>query len=342
MKKANSAENLPQQPPHRGQYVKPELKEGHHGEGKTIEHKKTGYEHDDQEKRHHPSQELVRDHLKREEPVPKRIEQIRVGRDRAQALGYDPLLPRELPSERSGTLLHGYGPRFVFHLVTSLADRHGEHEIVDQVRIQRNEQLPSYAVDGSVGAEDGVQSALHPLQESLIAPVVDLALHPGGTSRILVMQLAGYPSHPFIPKPWHEALQRVGPVHAVRVREDQDLPRGMRDRGVQRGSLSPAPGKPVQHDPLFPPRGHDVIGAIRGRIGSDDDLELLLGVVQLKRIVQLRADHLLLVVRGDDQRYRGQRPKRGRPPLALSKGQDPAQERISKIAVHDQREGAEE
>ena len=43
-------------------------------------------------------------------------------------------------------------------------------------------------------------------------------------------------------------------------------------------------------------------GGVRAAVAGDDQLEQLARIVERERVLDLRRDHLLLVVRGDDQR----------------------------------------
>ena len=48
------------------------------------------------------------------------------------------------------------------------------------------------------------------------------------------------------------------------------------------------------------------MGAIRGRVGGDHDLDVTRRVVELEEVLDAPLDHVLLVVGGDDDRHRGQ------------------------------------
>ena len=99
----------------------------------------------------------------------------------------------------------------------------------------------------------------------------------------------------------HELAQRVRRPGRVRVAEGEDLALGLADGAVHRRQL-PAPlGLEQAHAVVA---AHDLVRAVGRAVGGDDELELVGRVVELEQVLDAAADHVLLVVRGDDQRDR--------------------------------------
>src|SRR5581483_6969149 len=165
----------------------------------------------------------------------------------------------------------------------------------------------------------------------LVAPVEPLLIR---RARAVESDLAADVSHPRLAEPRHQAPQRVRAPEAVRVGEREDLAARLLDGHVERGDLAAA--REVQH--LIRARGPgDLHRAVGRPVRRDHDLQPLARVVLRERVANLAVDHVLLVVRGDDQRD----PRQGPPARGLGPGTARSRERpedqwVAEVGVGEQ------
>ena len=139
----------------------------------------------------------------------------------------------------------------------------------------------------------------------LVAPVERLAARPVGP---LELEPAADVADVGIGEAADELPERIGSPGRVRVRERHHLARQVGDDCVLRGRLALA--RPARDaDPrIARGQGFDRrVGAVRGSVRGDDDLESVGRVVELEQVLDAPTDHVLLVVRrhhdGDGGRH---------------------------------------
>jgi hypothetical protein len=161
-------------------------------------------------------------------------------------------------------------------------------------------------VDGAVAGGDPGERRLPLADRHLVAPVGPLEVSPLGVGEA---DLAADVTDVGVGEGLDQVAQRVGRPEAVGVREGEELARGPLGGGVLGGDLA-APGQ-VEHE----------VGAggtgpfdrrVAGAVGGDDHLEQIARIVERERVGDLRRDHLLLVVGGNDQGDAGQSVQGGR------------------------------
>ena len=134
-----------------------------------------------------------------------------------------------------------------------------------------------------------------------------------------------------------EHRQRVRRVHGVRIREHEEVARRMPDRQVQGGGLATPRILPEHDHPIPAGRAGEPVGAVRGGIGHDDDLDLARRIVELQLVGDVLADAGRFVACGDDDRDR-------RLVVALrhttpeQPSHDDRQQRVTGIGVTDRRQ----
>ena len=159
----------------------------------------------------------------------------------------------------------------------------------------------AHRVDRAVATGDRAERRLALAQPHLVAPVHAFAIRPVLS---LKAHLAAHVRDVRIGEVAHELAQRIGRPDGVRVTEREDLAVGFARGAVERRQLPGALAAeqtdvPVLRRLAFDDRVCLVLGAVR----RDDDLELLGGIVELEQVLEPPADHVLLVVRGDDQAH---------------------------------------
>jgi hypothetical protein len=154
---------------------------------------------------------------------------------------------------------------------------------------------------GAVSRRHPGEAGLELPDGHLVAPVEALLVR--GT-RTVEANLPAHVAHAGVAERLDQAPQRVGAPVAVRVREREHLAARALHRGIERRHLAAAGELQDLVGAGLPRRlGRSVRGAVR----RDDHLQPVARVVERQRIVDLAANHVLLVVRGDDQRHRRQR-----------------------------------
>ena len=96
-----------------------------------------------------------------------------------------------------------------------------------------------------------------------------------------------------------EARGGVGLPHGVGVGEGEQLTARALDGGILRAHLAAA--RQLEHE-VGAGAPRELRGLIAAAVAGDDHLEQLARVVERERVLHALSDHLLLVVRGDDQR----------------------------------------
>ena len=207
--------------------------------------------------------------------------------------------------------------------------------------------LAPRGVDRAVAGGDRAQTRLQRAHRHLVAPVQALLV--GGNRRRARPARSGPGRRRSRRGDGGEGADErasgAGLPQRVRVGERDDLAARVAHGGVLRADLAAA-GQ-LQHDVgagLSRPFGRGVRAAIAG----DDQLQQLARIVERERVLDLCADHRLLVVSGDDQRQGGERPGRRRPPSRSTRaGHKQARDHgkrdgVAELGPHDQRRGQPE
>ena len=179
-----------------------------------------------------------------------------------------------------------------------------EREVVAEARVDVDVVGAPNGIDGAVAAGDRARLRLLLAEPRLHPPVGALDVR---AVRSLEHEPAAAVGDLGIGERADELAQRVGRPRRIRVRERDDVGIRPRDGEVLCRNL-PAARALEQRDARLA-RGDlpdDLVRAVRGRVGGDDDLEELGRVVELEEVLDATRDHVLLVVRGDDDRDRGQ------------------------------------
>ena len=96
----------------------------------------------------------------------------------------------------------------------------------------------------------------------------------------------------------------------IRIGERDDLALGLADGTILCSDLAPASHSEQANARLARSySGDDLVRAVGGRIGGDDDLEMLGRIVEGQQVLDSPLDHGLLIVRRDDNRYERHRAR---------------------------------
>ena len=161
--------------------------------------------------------------------------------------------------------------------------------------------------------------------------------------QIDIEELSGHAANRRVCEVRHHRAKHVGPVEGGCIGKEQDLPPRQLDGGVLRGRLPQPLRLSMQAHPERGKLPGDRIRAVRGAIGRDDELQLLLWIVQHQSVCELCRQCLLFVVGRDDNADRG--PPASGYPVRSSHGAgtesagDGQEERVAGIGVGEQ-EGA--
>ena len=183
----------------------------------------------------------------------------------------------------------------------------GEREVVAPPRVDLDVVGAPHRVDRAVAARDRAEPRLRLALHHLVTPVEALAV--GAVGR-LEHELAADVRDLRVGEVRDELSKRIRRPGCVRVGERDDLARGLAHGSVLRRHLAPARVDDQAHavaEPL-----DQLVRPVGRRVGGDDELELVGGVVERQEVLEPSLDHRLLVVRGDDHGHR----RLDRPPCA--------------------------
>ena len=151
-------------------------------------------------------------------------------------------------------------------------------------------------VDRAVAAGDRAEPRLRQPLRHLVAPVDALAVRPVGR---LEDELPADVGDVRVGEVRDEPAQRVGSPGRVRVGEGEDLAVRLAHGPVLRRDLAAA-RVDDQPNAAVAEALDELVRAIGGGIGRDDELELLGRIVEREQVLEPPLDHRLLVVGGDD------------------------------------------
>ena len=184
----------------------------------------------------------------------------------------------------------------------------GDPEVVRHVLRDGLEELAAHGVDLPFCGRHA-PGAAHEHPEQTLARCRSAT--PGLRSGV-VPPLARDPTDGGIGERHDDVCERVLRELGVGIREDENLAarrlRRERDRSV-------LPNPREREEPHASAElGHEVVRAVVGPVGGDDDLDALGGIVQCEGVLELLDDDRGFVVRGDDDRDRGPCPTLGQGP----------------------------
>ena len=176
-----------------------------------------------------------------------------------------------------------------------------EREVVPEARINVDVVRAAHGVDRADPAGDRAELRLVPAQPAFEAPVRPLAIRPLSG---LVDARAAHIGDVGVRVVAHELAQRVRLPARVGVREREDLALRLADGPILGRDLSfswaaQKPDARLSRRDSF----DELVGAIRRGVRRDQDLELFGRVVEREQVLEPPLDHVLLVVRGDDQAH---------------------------------------
>ena len=172
-------------------------------------------------------------------------------------------------------------------------------------RRHRLKQRAPHREDFAVGGHDGSTQAFRRLEGGFVAPVGGLAAA-GLTLRIFKDQLApGDPAHLGVGEVAHQAAHAAGGVDGVGVREHENVASRLGNGAIEGGSLAFTLGAVEHTDSVTGELPCNRDGRVGGAVRGDNDVEFLFRIVERQGVVKFLPDHLLFVVRGDDERDRG-------------------------------------
>ena len=170
-----------------------------------------------------------------------------------------------------------------------------EREVVPEAGIDLGVVGAAQRVDRAVAGRDRAEPRLSVPRHELVAPVDAFLVRavrglepeaPADVRDVRVGEVAD------------ELAQRVGRPRRVRVGEGDDVGVGRAHRGVLRRDLAAA----RVPDHARAGRLRERLGAVRGSVGGDDELEQLRRIVERAKVLDPPLDRVLLVVRGHDHR----------------------------------------
>ena len=201
------------------------------------------------------------------------------------------LVVRRRPLEGDGLGVVDGAPATLDHQVR-------EGQIVAEARVDVHVVPASHRVDGAVASGHRAELRLGRAEAELVAPVGALAVR---SVRAVQAELAADVRDVAVGEVPYELAQSRGRPRRVRVREREDLAAALPHGAVLRRDLAPALATEEADARLAcGDRLDQLVGTIRRGVGSDDDLDQLRRIVELKQVLQPALDHGLLVVRGDD------------------------------------------
>ena len=236
--------------------------------------------------------------------------------------GVEPAQHPALEHDRPAVLEHAHlAPVLVLDVGRRLLERDGlglvdraaaalhhqvrQREVVAEARVDLDVVLAPHRVDRAVAAGDRVQHRLGLAHAELVAPVRALAVRPRRPRRAAAGRRR---TRRRVGEVADEPAQRRRRPRRVRVRRTRRSRRSSRARRgpARRPCRRAGSGEPDAAVALGDARD-DVVGRVGRRVGGDDDLDLLLGVVEREQVLEPALDHVLLVVGGDDHGDRRQR-----------------------------------
>ena len=217
-------------------------------------------------------------------------------------------LARKLALDRLDLLLLGDRRRHVHRQPAAFGEHEREREVVARGRPERQVGLLAHRVDRPVAGRHAGQPRLEIADRELGTPVDALLV---GAALVDQPRLPARVADPGVAERRHQLAQGVGRPRRVRVAEREQLAARPLGACVLRRHLALA----LEVEDEVGAGGPGELDRAIGRaVGGDDHLQELARVVERERVADLRLDHLLLVVRGDDQRHRRQlRQRRGAP-----------------------------
>ena len=283
---------------------------------------------------------------------------VTAGREHAAAqhdrprMAHHAPLARELAAERGHHLLAGARRRHVHGTQAALDHVERQRQVVTHDRVHHDVGVAAGRIDGAIARRDRAQPRLERAQRELVAPVDPLLV-----GRMLSRHCRSEARLPAriadarVLERAHELARGVGVPERVRVREGDDLPTGSRDGGVLRADLAAA--RQLEHE-VRSGVARALRRGVRAAVAGHYHLQALARVVERERVVHLRADDVLLVVRGHDQRQRGQHARfrlmmgsapRGAPPACRARlfpgcrqhaGEQGERQRVAELRPRDQ------
>ena len=267
------------------------------------------------------------DHQAVERAVAARGEQAAAQDDRPGVAHHAPLAA-PLALDRRHHLLRRPRLGHIDRAAAALDHQEREREVVAHDGVDLDVGVAPDRVDRAVARRHRRQRRLLGAQPQLVAPVDALLVGPGVRDEA---DLAARVADLRVGEGGREPRQRVRLPARVGVREREQVPAGGADGRVLRAHLAAA----RQREHLVGPGGARALGGGVGvRLGAavdrDDQLEAVARPVERERVGDLRRDHVLLAVGGDDQRHLrrrrarpGARPARRRPSAAEAPGTGP-------------------
>ena len=163
------------------------------------------------------------------------------------------------------------------------------------LRIDLDVVRPAHGVDRAVAAGDRAEPRLRLALHELVAPVEALLVRAVGR---LQHEPAADVRDLGIREVGDQVSQRVGRPGRVCVREGDDLAARLAHGPVLGGHLAAARVHDQAH--AVAEALHELVRAVGGGVGGDDELELVGRVVEREQVLEPALDHRLLVVGGDD------------------------------------------
>ena len=182
-------------------------------------------------------------------------------------------------------------------------DRLGD--VADHVGRERRVEPAAERVHAARGAQHGAEAALLAAHEAFVVPVGGAPLADRGRALGAVDGGAGHAADLGIGEVGHQRAQAPRVIDGGRVGEDYDLAPGDRDRLVLRQRLALARQREQLHA-AGEAGAHDLLGRVGRAVGDHHHLEALGRIVEGEGVLELRGDHPLLVVGGDDEGHRRQ------------------------------------
>ena len=190
----------------------------------------------------------------------------------------------------------------------------------------------AHRIDRAVAAGDGAELRLGGTLLHLVGPVDAFLVSALGVEDA---QLPADVRDLRIGEGAHERPQRVRRPGAVGVGERDDLAVRLAHRAVLCSDLATAWIRDHLHAGKLQ---CDLLGAVRRRVGADDDLQLVRRVVELEQVLEPPRDHRLFVVGRDDDGDR-RLDVRLLHPVRREPRQERSERRVDHVRPGEQREG---
>ena len=248
------------------------------------------------------------DNLVREEQVcQKRTERVQQRKVRPQVVeirAADTHLATELAARFLRGLLRADGACDKRAEVALLQDLRRDEEVVHDALLDRKlrVEFPADCVEGAVAADEPVEDAFELLDFGFEVPVRTFATAEHAAALVRKDQVAAGTTNLLVLERRHQLAHHVREKHRVRIAEHEDL--ALRDflQAVEHRGLARVLRGLHQGDSLVGVARDNFGGAVGGSVVTDQNLELILGIVDLEDVLDFPLDDRFLVERRNQKR----------------------------------------